>query len=313
MKRVFISYADEDREFVHRIARDLIARLPEVEPTYDLLLQTEESFADTLLAEIRKADVVLAILSPDYLKSAWAEQQLNVAVERNLNGDSRLIPILYRPCEPKGFIRLLVYVDFTGNYESALTELIWGITGERPLAAVGADPGTAVIGTTNLEKVLEEERKAVTEAVERFEARPESGATTNPASETCTCFVIMPFGNRLLNEVFEDIVRPTVDRCDLHCKRGDDIFGPNIIVEDILESIRQARVVMADLTTRNANVFYEVGLCHAMDKKVLLIAQSMDDVPFDLRHHRVLVYENTPRGGKVLGEKLEQSLKVMMG
>src|SRR2546423_8015253 len=112
-QRVFISYVREDREFVHGIVRDLESRLPDLEVIYDLNFPTGESFADTLLTEIRKADVTLAILSPDYFTSAWAEQELNVAVERNLNGDSGLIPILHRPCEARGFIKLLKHIDFT--------------------------------------------------------------------------------------------------------------------------------------------------------------------------------------------------------
>jgi nucleoside 2-deoxyribosyltransferase len=122
----------------------------------------------------------------------------------------------------------------------------------------------------------------------------------------------MPFGDRLLNEIFEDIVRPAVHTSNTECQRGDDVFGSNVIMEDILKSIKEAGIVVADLTGRNANVFYEVGLCHALGKKVLLLAQSIDDVPFDLRHRRVLLYENTFHGGALLAKKLKASMEVMM-
>jgi hypothetical protein len=310
MERVFISYAGDDREFANKIVADLTERLPGVEIVYDLLLPAGGSFADTLLAEIRKAGVVLAILSPSYVASPWKEQELNAAIERNLNGETRLIPVLYHPCDPKGFVRRLVPVDFTGNYESALTELVWGITGERPATAAGAAPGTPA---TQIED-LEQQRKSVTGAVESFAARPASESVQTPAptaNPNCR-FIIMPFGDKDLNDIFEQIIRPTVIECKLHGVRGDDVFGSNSIVQDIMKSIRDSRIVIADLTGRNANVFYEVGLCHAWGKAVLLLSQSIDDVPFDLRHLRILKYENTFVGGKTLREKLKQNLEEML-
>ena len=126
------------------------------------------------------------------------------------------------------------------------------------------------------------------------------------------CFVIMPFGDDALQVVYEDCVRPVVqDVCGLYCERGDDVFGSNVIMDDIKSSIATAGIVLADLTGKNANVFYEVGICHALDKPVLLMAQSMDDVPFDLRHRRVLVYEYTVRGVKRFEKALADHLNAM--
>ena len=89
------------------------------------------------------------------------------------------------------------------------------------------------------------------------------------------------------------------------------IPGDGIGVEVIAEALKVLRT-LADLTGKNANVFYEVGICHALDKPVLLMAQSMDDVPFDLRHRRVLIYEYTPRGVKRLEKALTDHLKAML-
>ena len=123
----------------------------------------------------------------------------------------------------------------------------------------------------------------------------------------------MPFDEDL-QVVYEDFVRPTlVDGCNLHCERGDDVFGSNVIMEDILKSISSADVILADLTRKNANVFYEVGICHALGKPVLLLAQSIDDVPFDLRHRRVLLYDYSPRGCKRLEETLSKNMKAVLG
>jgi hypothetical protein len=131
-------------------------------------------------------------------------------------------------------------------------------------------------------------RAELREAVELLK-RPESAQSKEARNardvhtDERVCFIVMPFGPPDLQVVYEDFVRPVVEKCGLQCERGDDMFGSNMIMEDILTSIRRARLVVADLTGKNANVFYEVGICHALSKEVLLLAQSIEDVPFDAR------------------------------
>ena len=62
-------------------------------------------------------------------------------------------------------------------------------------------------------------------------------------------------------------------------------------MRDIWSAIHAARVVVADCTGRNPNVFYEIGLAHAIGRQTILIAQSLRDVPFDLRSLRVIIYD----------------------
>jgi hypothetical protein len=106
----------------------------------------------------------------------------------------------------------------------------------------------------------------------------------------------MPFGNEALNVVFEDFVRLVVEEeRGIACDRGADVFGSDVVIDDIRASIDRADMIPADLTGKNANVFYEVGIAHTIGKPVLLLAQSIDDVPFDLRHRRVAPAENIAR------------------
>lgn len=130
MRQVFISYSRKDEAFVEQLASDLAAHLPNVKVFYDKLLPPGKSFADTLEAKIEQADVVLAILSPDYLESSWTKQELNVALDRQLKKQACLLPLMVRPCTPTGFVAQLTWVDFTVEYEHALARLIGGITGE---------------------------------------------------------------------------------------------------------------------------------------------------------------------------------------
>ena len=135
MSRVLISYSHKDRRFVRRLVDDLVTRLPEVDVSYDMRIQSGEFWAELLAAQIEQADVILVVLSPDYLNSAWATRELYVASARQLNKKARLLPLMVRPCITTGLLSNLTFVDFTENYETALETLIWGITGERPRAA----------------------------------------------------------------------------------------------------------------------------------------------------------------------------------
>jgi hypothetical protein len=100
----------------------------------------------------------------------------------------------------------------------------------------------------------------------------------------------MPFGG-YFDTYFESIYRPAILAAGLHPRRADDLFRPSAIVSDIWQETRKAKVLLADLSERNANVFYELGLAHAIGKPVILVTSSMDFVPFDLRSLRVLAYD----------------------
>ena len=65
------------------------------------------------------------------------------------------------------------------------------------------------------------------------------------------------------------------------------------------------------MTGRNPNVMYEIGMAHTVGKPVVMITQNREDVPFDLKHYRYIVYEYTPRGCQLLEEKLIGTVKFL--
>jgi hypothetical protein len=92
--------------------------------------------------------------------------------------------------------------------------------------------------------------------------------------------------------------------------RADELFSTGSVIEQIWEQITRAKVLLADLTDKNANVFYELGLAHAANKPVVFTTGSLDDVPFDLRHLRVAVYDiRDPAWGDKLRINLSAYLK----
>lgn len=124
-------------------------------------------------------------------------------------------------------------------------------------------------------------------------------------------FVLMPF-NPEFDEVYEDVIKQVGIKLKLGVSRADELFGPRSIVTDIWSSLVSAKVVVADCTQRNPNVFYEIGLAHAIGKPVVLLAQNDSDVPFDLRHIRYIKYSLTPRGAKALLTRLSKSIRAAM-
>jgi len=125
------------------------------------------------------------------------------------------------------------------------------------------------------------------------------------------CFVLMPFSEKL-RPLYEDHVVPVVRKAGLRCERADEIRGISIITHDIWEYVNRARFLIAELTDRNPNVFYELGLAHAISKDVILLTQSMDSVPFDLKALRCICYDFTPRGVAQLEKALTATIEVLV-
>lgn len=129
--------------------------------------------------------------------------------------------------------------------------------------------------------------------------------------DTRLCFILMPFDAKF-QPLYDDHIKPTVGRAGLRCERADEIRGPNLITWDIWERVNRARLLVAELTDQNANVFYELGLAHALSKDVILITQSMDFVPFDLKTIRCILYDFTPRGTQKLEKELAETIAALI-
>lgn len=124
-----------------------------------------------------------------------------------------------------------------------------------------------------------------------------------------TCFVVMPFADPI-GGYYTSIYEPAIEKAKLKANRADaDIYGVGKIVDQIWSGINSARVLVAELTGRNANVLYELGLAHALRKPVVLVCSNLDDVPFDLRHVRVIYYDmRDPFWGAKLIEKVAENI-----
>ena len=122
--------------------------------------------------------------------------------------------------------------------------------------------------------------------------------------------VMMPFGAEF-NPVYAAI-KESVEGLGLRCHRADDIWENHHIMDDVISLIWRCRLVVSDLTSKNANVFYETGVAHSLGRDVIQIAQSMDDVPFDLRSIRTLTYLRNGEGLAGLKQSLAARTQTLL-
>jgi hypothetical protein len=124
-----------------------------------------------------------------------------------------------------------------------------------------------------------------------------------------SCFVVMPFA-KPIGDHYQLIFEPAIKKVGLTPVRADnEIFGTGKIIDQIWVGINSAKVLIAELTNRNPNVFYELGLAHALRKPVVLVSSNESDVPFDLQHIRVIYYDvNDPFWGNKLLEKVAENV-----
>ena len=115
-----------------------------------------------------------------------------------------------------------------------------------------------------------------------------------------TCFVIMPFGEKLdadgrtidFDKIYQYIIKQAVESAGIHCIRCDEISESGWIHADMFEKILEADIAVVDITSLNANVFYELGIRHSLASSVtVLIRKKGTHAPFNIQGLRVIDYD----------------------
>lgn len=114
--------------------------------------------------------------------------------------------------------------------------------------------------------------------------------TDNRNRANLSVFVIMPFTETWSDDVYL-ILKDVCQDINVNITRADEILGSYVIIEDIITQIKTSDIIIADISVRNANVYYELGFAHALNKNVILIAQNGAEIPFDVAYIRYLTYD----------------------
>lgn len=134
-----------------------------------------------------------------------------------------------------------------------------------------------------------------------------------------TCFVIMPIGTQTIGEVtiteeklrekYDYIIKNAIKKAfpSLDVIRADEELNPSSISNDIFTKLMHSRFVIADITYPNPNVFYELGIRHAIRPGTILIREKIDfSIPFDISHLRHIEYTQEPSGMDKLADQLKR-------
>jgi len=112
------------------------------------------------------------------------------------------------------------------------------------------------------------------------------------------CFVIAPIGEegtetrRRSDQVLTHIIKPAAKECGYETVRADEISEPGIITSQILQHLIDDDLVIADLSDKNPNVFYELAVRHTVKKPIVQIIQSEETIPFDVAPSRTIHFDH---------------------
>lgn len=115
--------------------------------------------------------------------------------------------------------------------------------------------------------------------------------------EDIQCFVIMPISSQNGYEdghfqlVYEDIIKPAIENAGMIPFRADETKNTNLIQLDILKNVIESPIAICDMSAKNPNVFYELGMRQAFDLPTVLLRDEITDAPFDINRLRYVTYK----------------------
>jgi hypothetical protein len=121
------------------------------------------------------------------------------------------------------------------------------------------------------------------------------------------CFVIQPFDNDKFDKRFVDIFEPAIQKAEFEAYRIDKDLSVRILIDDIEKGISESAICLAEITSDNPNVWYELGFAFACKKDVVLVCsdERQGKFPFDIQHRQVITYKtNSTSDFNILGDKI---------
>jgi hypothetical protein len=124
-------------------------------------------------------------------------------------------------------------------------------------------------------------------------------------------FAVMEFGGPY-DVLYGEVIRPVSESAGYTVVRSDDVSGPGIILEDIRREIREANIVIAEISPANRNVFYELGYAHALNVPTILLAKQGHQLPFDVSGYRCIFYDDSIGGKAAVEDQLRKHLEAVI-
>jgi hypothetical protein len=329
---VYVSSTYSDLRTYREAAFDVLRRLNIQFSGQELFSATAEFPLERGLEAIEKSDLLLLILGHRYgfvpagHEKSITELEYEVAKTKGIPVIAFMlsddVPVRISDIEQDDSLRrrlasfrsevqrsfIVGIVRSVDDFQSQLTSSLFRWLSDRPAEPTKPAERRVLELETELEQLREVTRSLQYKLRGVVPANP-IWRGRNFALDELACFILMPFQD-VFFELYEKAIAPAVERCGLSAKHAGEIFGNREIIEDIWDSICRCRLIVADVTGRNPNVFYELGVCHTLGKECVVLTQSDQDVPFDIRHRRYLKYD----AGKpnILRSNLERTIKAVL-
>lgn len=273
-RKIFISYAREDREKVEALYEQL--QSAGFEPWMDIRsILSGEKWETVIQQAIQEADFIVVCLSNNSInKRGYLQKEIHVALnyaERMLEGDIFLIPVRLDKCPIPSSLSGLQFVDLfrEGESNKLLRALQVGIEQRNAIAHVSKE--------ISIERKMEPKKRL---------------------------FVAMPFSLEMEDRFFYGMQR-AADETGFSCDRVDKDAFTGDILKRVKDGIDNSVAVVADLTTSNPNVYLEVGYAWGIQKPTILLIQDVNELCFDVRGQRCLKYSSIRSLEEVLTSELE--------
>lgn len=290
--KVYISYAklDTSKTVAVKVTKHL-----QIEG-YDVFLDVERLapgmvWFDFVVENIKSSDVLISLLENNMLNSVWAKREVDIA----RGADVSILPLA---------------VDDRLDYV-VMQEL--GLDGHQYLPYQDNETGYKQFLSIIDKLALQTQQHRSQRRVPLF--NPLFGEPSNSRQFECDIFVIMPFAEEF-KPVYESVIKSLEKDPNLNLKkgikRGDDFFSHHNIMDEIWSALNACKIVIADCTGRNANVFYELGIAHTLGKPYVLITQNVKDAPFDIQGRRLIEYKDSIAGTDKLKVDLKKAILALM-
>lgn len=273
--------------------------------------ETETALMDLALAQLEK--IFPNVEKEPHLKSEKTPSMVVDLLARSANG--RLILFELKSVAPGRMLTYSVYPSV-----AVLKDAAARITPEFPPVVVLVTNGhvdesvrklfaQSGIPVVTLGKDVAETRARLRSAFTEFAIDlPEFISKQEiPKARQQFCFVSMPFLPEH-KEIYDRAIEPAIRRAGLEPLSPIAISDPGPIFDSIMDVINRSAVVIADITGNNPNVFFEIGIAYSLGKKVILISQDVENIPFYTRSWRILLYQNTRDGADKLKGILAEAL-----
>lgn len=132
--------------------------------------------------------------------------------------------------------------------------------------------------------------------------------------EPIKLFMVMPFSNEACNSIYTHSIIPICKDFNIEVRRADEIYGTSPIYDDIYKEIHDASIIIVDISDKNPNVFYELGIAHTLkqERTIIITQDDFSSTPFDIKHFRIIDYQNTIEGKSTFERKLKSTLSNLL-